>query len=113
MIQGVAASLSGGDLDRAGLLLERMKGILEKALALYRGHFLPCEEGAWVLFLRKRLLASFLRYTSLMGSYREGEGEWEQATACYNAALEMEEPGGEFQRRLERCFRMIGGRGEA
>src|SRR3989337_418927 len=55
--------------------------LLEKALSLYRGHFLPADAGkTWTVSYRERLRSKFIRLTMIFGRHLEDTGQWDRAT---------------------------------
>jgi ATP/maltotriose-dependent transcriptional regulator MalT/DNA-binding SARP family transcriptional activator len=88
--------------------------VAERALALYRGPYLhhECEE-PWVLSLRERLNARFVRCLSNQ-AHRLGErGQWEEAAALYQRGLEADAFIEELHRGLMTAHARLGRRAEA
>ena len=87
---------------------------LERALPLYRGHFLASDEDADLsLSARERLRMKFLIATEkLCGLYEKGE-EAEKALDLYRRAVELDELSEELCRRYMQCCVKLGRRTEA
>jgi len=81
--------------------------LIEEAMRLYGGDFLPGEEQSWARNIRERLGSSFRRYALILGSYREKAEEWQKAAACYGMVLEQGDPENIFRRKLDRCLRRL------
>jgi DNA-binding SARP family transcriptional activator len=87
---------------------------LEKAVALYQGHFLGGETGSsWAMALRERLHAKFLRGVSELACRWEAAGEWKQAASCYQRGLAVDPLVEEYYQRLMICHQRQGQRAEA
>jgi DNA-binding SARP family transcriptional activator len=86
----------------------------EKALALYKGHFLPADSGqAWLLSFRERLRSKFLRLVSRLGLHHERALRWERAAEVYRKGLEVDDHAEEFYQRLMICYERLGREAEA
>jgi two-component SAPR family response regulator len=87
---------------------------MEKALALYRGHFLPADtEADWSVSHRERLRQKFIRLVTLLGAHWEESSAWDKALQCFRRAVETDELVEEFHRNLMRCHIELGQRAEA
>ena len=75
-----------------------------KGLELYQGAFLGSEpDHAWLLPARERLRQRFLRAVLALGRHAEGRGQWDEAAAAYERALEKDSAAEELYRRLMIC----------
>jgi DNA-binding SARP family transcriptional activator len=92
---------------------EESSRLLEKALSLYRGSFLPSEEMPWALPPREKLRAQFLALVEQLGEICEGAGRWEEAVSCYRRGIEADELAEELYRRLMGCHIRMGREAEA
>ena len=83
--------------------------VTQSALAMYRGHFLGYDaEQLWMLSLRERLRAKFVRGIDSLGSYWKVSGEWETAAKCYEKGLDVDDLAEEFYQNLMICYRKLG-----
>lgn len=88
--------------------------LLERAVALYRGPFLLGEpDRPWVVSRRERLRSRFLRAVGALGRSLERHERWEEAIACYERGLEVDDLAEEFYRRLMTCHQRFGRGAEA
>lgn len=87
--------------------------LLQRALALYRGTFLACDQDEpWTLSVRERLRSMFVRHSAELGALREDAGLWEEAIEGYQRAIETDELAEEFYQGLMRCYGHLGRRAE-
>lgn len=94
--------------EAAGASEAERPALLERALALYRGTFLACDQDEpWTLSMRERLRAKFIRHCTELGRLREESGQWEEAIACYQRGLETDELAEAFYQGLMRCYRNL------
>ena len=100
-----AASLGGeGCPEKA-----RAMSVASKAIALYRGPFLPGDASRpWVAGTRERLRSKFLRAVEFLGGCLEKEEQWAEAIACYRKGLEVDELAEAFYQRLMVCHLRAG-----
>jgi len=92
----------------------RQVRLLEKAIALYKGPFLPGEtKHPWAVSLRERLRSKFLRAVGTLGRHWENEAEWEKAIDCYRKGIEVDNLAEEFYRHLMICYQRLGRDAEA
>ncbi len=89
-------------------------GVIERAIALYTGHFLAGEEGKpWTVSYRERLKIKFLRAVGLLGAEHERSGKYAKAVEVYQRGLEVDDLAEEFYRRLMTCYLNMGRRADA
>jgi len=87
---------------------------LERALSLYRGHFLSEDEDKpWTVSLRELLKRKFVQAVSKAGEHSENEKAWGKAIAAYERGLEVDDLAEEFYQRLMRCHLARGRRADA
>ena len=87
---------------------------IEKAIALYRGHFLPADEGQfWTISCRERLRSRFWRLINGAGEWLKRNGQLEKAVEYYQKGLEIDELIEEFYRELMICYRQLGRNADA
>jgi DNA-binding SARP family transcriptional activator len=82
---------------------EGARNLAAKVLELYRGEFLPMEEEPWMVSIREKLRERFLRLIIAQGKESEDEGRWEEAIACYRAAIDADDLAEEVYQRLMLC----------
>jgi two-component SAPR family response regulator len=88
--------------------------MMENAIGLYKGHFLPTdEEHPWTVSYRERLRGKFIRLITMMGKYLRESGQWEKAVECYLKAIEVCDLTEEFYRNLMICYQKLGHWAEA
>ena len=81
----------------------------EKAIALYKGHFLPGDAGrGWAMVARERLRSKFLRLITKSGEEYERQREWKKAVECFEHGLEQDAVCEEFYQRLMICHSKLG-----
>jgi DNA-binding SARP family transcriptional activator len=86
----------------------------EKAITVYKGHFLPGDSiHAWVLSFRERLRSKFLRLILKLGTHREVNLQWEKAAEVFQKGLEVDGLAEEFYQHLMVCHQKLGQRAEA
>lgn len=86
----------------------------DRAVALYRGDFLggdPALPGASTV--GERLRDRILRQLRKLGHLWETMGDWEEAAACYERALRLNECAEEFHRRLMLAYLRLERRSDA
>ena len=78
---------------------------MEKALALYQGHFLD-EDGCkpWTSALRKRLRDRFRLATVALGNLWRRRGNTDRAIACYQRGLGLDNLAEELYQNLMECY---------
>jgi DNA-binding SARP family transcriptional activator len=96
-----------GDRDKAIQLLE-------KAINLYRGPYLGGDsEMTWAISYSERLRSKFLRSIQSLGSYLEEANELNEAVACFERAIEVDDLAEVFYQRLMLCLKKLGRRSDA
>ena len=87
---------------------------LDKSLALYRGAFLPQEEGvAWAASTRERLRAKFIHAAGACGAALEASNHHEGAIDLYLRGIEADYLVEPFFQGLMRCYEKLDRRSEA
>ena len=87
---------------------------LERALQMYKGHFLPSDaKQPWLTFPRERLRSKFLRLVTKAGDHYEQAGEWKKAIDCFERGLERDTVCEEFYQHVMLCHHRLGHRAEA
>ena len=81
----------------------------EKALGLYKGYFLPADEGHfWTTPCRERLRAKHLRLVIRFGSYLKETGSLKKAEEFYQRILEIDPLAEEIVQELMTCHLRLG-----
>ena len=84
-----------------------------RALALFRGGFLPDKEQPWAAPYREKLRAQFIRLVVLAGDRLESSGRTGEAERWYRKALELEVTAEPIYRRLMQSLASQGRSAEA
>jgi LuxR family maltose regulon positive regulatory protein len=88
--------------------------LADKALGLYKGHFLPSDTScSWTLGPRGSWRSKFLRIITMTGSYLEGLQQHQKAVEYYQKGLEVDNLAEEFYQHLMICYRELGRKAEA
>jgi DNA-binding SARP family transcriptional activator len=88
--------------------------LTEKALGMYKGHFLANDSDiAWTIKMRERLRSKFLRNAVRLCGFYEQSGQFEKAVEYYKKGLEADELAEELYRGLIKCYRRLGRKAEA
>ncbi len=88
--------------------------LADKALGLYKGHFLPADTScSWTLAPRQSWQSKFLRIITMIGSYLEGMQQYEKAAEYFQKGLEVDSLAEEFYQHLMVCYRQLGRKAEA
>ena len=83
--------------------------MLEKAVDLYKGHFLSEEkEQRWMISLRERLKNIYLKSVMNLARHYEDNGLYEKAFECCEKGLAVDNLEEEFYRQLMVCCRRSG-----
>lgn len=86
----------------------------DKALSLYRGHFLPNDSShPWALSCRERLRSKFLRLILRAGGHWEQHLQWQKAVEIFQKGIEVNGLAEEFYQHLMVCYHELGQRAEA
>jgi len=86
----------------------------EKALHLYKGHFLPAEtQYEWTMSLREHLRNRFHRLVIKAGSYMEKQNNRENAIEYFQKGLEIDPLCEDFYQHLMLCHQKLGHKAEA
>ncbi|TKB68496.1 MAG: hypothetical protein E8D52_05645 [Nitrospira sp.] len=93
-----------GTADRASL---------ERAMSLYKGHFLQGDSVPWALTFRERLRAHYMSLAERLGGTFEQNGDLTSAVDCYHRAFELEPVAETFCRRIMIIYARLGRRAEA
>jgi len=102
------------DAGNSGKETKRAIELINKALGLYAGPFLPGDlDQPWSISLRERLRTKLLRLTVITGKHHEEKGKWNSAVALYRQGLDVDPLQEEFYQRLMFCHRQLGQRTEA
>ncbi len=92
---------------------EHLQSEVERLLELYRGPFLPSEDGAWVRRRRRTLAEQFRTSVIALGCALEAQNSWHAAADFYRRALESDDLVETFYQRLMLCCRRLGHTAEA
>jgi LuxR family maltose regulon positive regulatory protein len=88
---------------------EEAEKLAEKAIDLYKGHFLPGdEEETFTVSYRERLRNKFLRLIIKSGDYRQKTQQWEKAVEYYQKVLEVDDLAEEIYQHLMICHQHLG-----
>jgi len=87
---------------------------IEKALGLYKGHFLSHDGNeSWSITLRERLRSKFIRNLKNYCAYLESQNEDKKALKWYQKALELENLAEELYQGLIMCYHRLGQKADA
>lgn len=112
LIERVDKAWKGG-LQPSDVPIEAVR-LSEKALSLYKGHFLPNDSvHAWALSYRERLRSKFLRLIIRLGGHWEQHLQWQKAVEVFQKGLEVDGLAEEFYQHLMMCYHEMGQRAEA
>lgn len=87
--------------------------LLEEALMIYKGKFLPADGDPWAASKREKLGSLFAGLVMRLGSDYERAGELEKAAAIYRRGIETDDTVAEFYRNLMLCLSRLGQAAEA
>lgn len=97
------------NLRQPGRVAEKTEGLIEKAVGLYRGDFLPFDAGQpWTLSERERLRSSILQNISRLALHWEKSGKPDKASDFYEKSLEIDDIDEEIYQRLMICYHRLG-----
>ncbi len=86
---------------------------LQKALNLYRGHFLEGESASWAISPRERLRESFVHTIEALGGHWERKREWQKALEVYRKGVQADDLMEKCYIRQMSCLLKLGSRAEA
>ena len=78
--------------------------LMEQAMRVYHGSFLPGDDEAWILPTRQKLTLAFHKCVSTLGRSYEQDGRLEKAVDLYMNALEVDPLVENFYRSLMLCY---------
>ena len=105
---------SGPEHERTSPDHRHARDLLQRAVDLYRGPFLPGDvHEPWTAPMRERLAGKFRCAVVRLGLEMEADGQWESAAECYRQGLETDILAEEFHMRLMLCLRALGRYAEA
>lgn len=87
--------------------------MLGRAMAIYKGAFLPDDDNHWLIPVRERLASDFRQCVKRLGRYYEKMGEVERTIRCYAEGLRVDPLDEDFYRRLMVCYCRAGRHAEA
>lgn len=103
---------SAKELWKAGEAAGALR-LMEKALGLYKGHFLANDVYPWAAPLRERARNRFLDTVLRLGRHYEDKGDWEGAAEFYFRGTETDNLAEEFYQGLMTCYFRQGHRTKA
>jgi LuxR family maltose regulon positive regulatory protein len=110
---GAGARGKAGRSEPSGRHGEIMRH-LEKALALYHGHFLSDDDDKpWSVSMRERLKAAFADVIGRRGRRAEEDRDWNSAIAVYERGLTVDDLSEGLYGRLMTCYLARGRKAEA
>ena len=88
--------------------------LYEKAIAYYKGPFLSGEDTTpWIISARERLKNRLLGAVKRLGLWQEQTKQFEQAMACYEKGLSIDDLEESLYRRIMTCQLHLGRRSDA
>jgi ATP/maltotriose-dependent transcriptional regulator MalT/DNA-binding SARP family transcriptional activator len=88
--------------------------LIEKAISLYNGHFLPGDtKQPWTISLRERLRAKFMHSINTLGSRWMEAGRYDKAAQVFVNGLAIDDLAEEFYQHLMVCYHHMGQQTEA
>ncbi len=92
----------------------RGRELMQRALDLYRGAFLPQDADApWAISTRERLRSRFIQHVAAVGERWEAEARLDLAIACYQRGLEADDLAEPLYQGLMRCYAVLNRHAEA
>lgn len=89
-------------------------GLIEKAVKMYRGHFLSTEsEKAVAAHLTERLKDKFLKAVETLGVHYENSGEIKKSIELFKKGLEIDKLSEELYQHLIKCYLKLGQKADA
>jgi len=114
MLDALVARVESAARDPGSVSLRDCEAMARELLQLYAGHFLDREsQEPWAVTARDRMRAKFVRAVTALGGILEQLKAWEQATALYLRALELDNLAEGLYRRLMIVYREQGEPAEA
>lgn len=93
---------------------DRAAELTRKAVAMYRGPFLPREmEEPWIVSAQERFRNEFLKSVSRLGLFLQQEGKWEEAIELYQKGIDADAVVEGFYQGLMTCYHLLDQRPEA
>ncbi len=90
------------------------KSAIERAVALYRGHFLQTDtRQSWPVSMRERLRSKFLNLIVGIGQHWEHKGRFAKAIEWFRKGLAIDELAEVFYQHLMVCYQKMGQEAEA
>ncbi len=81
---------------------------------MYSGHFLPAEGGQpWSVPVRERLRKKLTKLIIGVGTRWEAAGRWEEALACFERGVELDDAMEDFYQHLMTCHLELGQQSQA
>jgi len=92
----------------------KAESLFDKALNLYRGHFLPGDaKQPWTLSLREQLRAKFVFNVSKLGTHWMEKGRYDKSVGLFMKGLETDDLAEEFYQHLMVCYNQLGQQNDA
>lgn len=87
---------------------------VEKAINLYKGHFLSSDGDTFpVVAYREHLRDVYLRLVARVGDYHKKASQWEEALTCFAKGIEVDPLVEEFYQQMMVCYEKLGQRTRA
>ncbi|MBI5969983.1 MAG: hypothetical protein HY884_02380 [Deltaproteobacteria bacterium] len=113
-VSAVEFFLAGAEEKRLRNDKDNAVALIEKAAALYKGHFLSTEsENDLYAPLRERLRLKFSNSLDAAGKCREESGDHAKALEFYRRGVEIDELSEVYYRKLMKTHALLGNRAEA
>ncbi len=88
--------------------------LAEKAIGMYRGHFLAADAGQpWIAPARERLRKKLTKLIVGLGTRWEAAGRWEKALACFERGVELDDAVEDYYQHLMTCHLELGQQSQA
>ncbi len=113
LIESAECGMRGADSNLRKSESARHQLPIQKAIGLYKGHFLSGEDGPWSVSARERLRRKYLAAALMLGEALERARDYRAAIASYEQALEMDDLTEELYRRLMACHLKLGRKADA
>ena len=93
---------------------EKTFSAIEKAVNLYKGHFLAGDmENSWAIPYREHLRDKFIGVVERLAGYYEANGEFKKAIDLYYKGIRIDRVVEKFYKNLMLLYKLIGNRNEA